>query len=159
MLRIMDVDRVVIESRQRPHHAGHHRHGMGVVIEAAEEILEPLMDHGVVVDGFLELVQFDLGWKLAAQQQIADFQKRAFFRQLVDRVATILENTLITIDVGDVAGATRGRHEARVIREDLVIAIQRSYFDGWRSDPAFAYRQIGALATDGILKNKFFFGH
>ena len=56
MTRVMDVHRVVIERRQRSHHRGHHRHRVRVVMEAAEEAQQRLVDHRVVADAVLELV-------------------------------------------------------------------------------------------------------
>ena len=48
--RILDVERVVIERRQRRDHAAQHRHRMRVVVEAVEEVLQRLVHHRVSAD-------------------------------------------------------------------------------------------------------------
>ena len=57
MPRIMDVGRVVIERRHRGHDRRHHRHRMGVVMEAVEESQQRFVDHRVAADAAGELLQ------------------------------------------------------------------------------------------------------
>ena len=107
LARIGDVGRVVIEGRQRAHHAAHDRHRMGVAAEAAEEGRELLMHHGVHGDGAVEVLHLLLVRQLAVEQQVADLQEARMRGQLVDRIAAIEQHALVAVDEGDVAFAAR----------------------------------------------------
>lgn len=74
MLRVIDVQGVVVEGREGADHAAHHGHRMGVAAEAVEEGLQLLVNHGVVLDGADELFLLRGGGQLAVQQQVAGFQ-------------------------------------------------------------------------------------
>ena len=52
-VRIIDVEAVVVEGRQRADHAAHHRHRMRVTAEAVVELADLLMQHGVPHDAQL----------------------------------------------------------------------------------------------------------
>jgi hypothetical protein len=75
VLRIVDVERVVIESRQAATHADHHGHRMRVAPEPREEAHELLMHHGVRV--MCVPVALCSDGQLALEQQVADLQKVA----------------------------------------------------------------------------------
>ena len=65
MLRVIDVEGVVIEGRQGADHTAHDGHRVGVATEAVEERLQLLVNHGVVLYGADEL-GFLLGcWQFA----------------------------------------------------------------------------------------------
>jgi hypothetical protein len=66
--RVMDVHRVVIERRHRRDHRRHHRHRMRVVVKATVEAQQRLVDHRVIADAVLELVELDTGRQFAVQQ-------------------------------------------------------------------------------------------
>ena len=66
--RVMDVHRVVIERGHRRHHRRHHRHRVRVVMEAAEEPQQRLVDHRVIADAVLELLELRLARQIAVQQ-------------------------------------------------------------------------------------------
>ena len=68
MLRVVDVERVVIEGRQRADDADHDRHGVRVAPEAAEQEDELLMHHGVHGDVVFELTVLLLRRQFAEQQ-------------------------------------------------------------------------------------------
>jgi hypothetical protein len=68
MTRVMDVHRVVIERRQRSHHRGHHGHRVRVVMEAAKESQQRLIDHRVIADALLELIELRLARQFSMQQ-------------------------------------------------------------------------------------------
>ena len=75
VLRVVDVQRVVIEGGQGTHHATHDSHRMAVTTEAVEEVLQLLVHHGVVLDGAVEFLLLFRGGQLALEQQIAGFEK------------------------------------------------------------------------------------
>jgi hypothetical protein len=43
--------------------------------------------------------------QFAVENQVSSFQVSALLRQLFDRIAPITQNTLVTIDIGDLAVA------------------------------------------------------
>jgi hypothetical protein len=78
-----------------------------VVAEPLHEALDVLVDEGVVgdlVDPGLELL---LGGQLAVDQQVGDLEEARALRELLDRVAAVLQDALVAIDEGD-GGAARG---------------------------------------------------
>ena len=72
---ILDVDRVVIERRQRADHADHDRHRMRVAAEAGVEPGHLLMHHGVLDDAVVERQVLLSRRQLAVEQQIAGLDK------------------------------------------------------------------------------------
>ncbi len=129
LLRIVDVGRVVIKRRQRADHAAHHRHGMRVAAEAAEERRQLLMHHRVMGDDKVEFFHPRFAGQLAVQQQMADFHKRRMRGELVDRVAAIEQDALVAVDEGDVALAARGRGEAGIVGEEVRIVVEFADID------------------------------
>ncbi len=73
MLLIIDVQRVVVEGRQRPDDAAHDGHGMGFPAEALNEGAQLFVHHGVALDRGVELLPLNGAWQLAVQQQVAEF--------------------------------------------------------------------------------------
>jgi len=67
-----------------------------------------VVNHAVVEIGLLRL-----GRQIAVQQQIAGFEEVAMLRQLLDRIAPVLQDAGIAIDIGDLGFAAGGRGEAR----------------------------------------------
>ncbi len=114
VVRIVDVQGVVVERRKGADNATHDGHGVGVTTETIEEGLQLLVNHGVVLHGADELCLLLGGRQFAVQQQVAGFQVVGFFRQLLDRVAAMQQDALVAIDVGDLGLARGGRHEAGI---------------------------------------------
>jgi len=114
MLGVIDVQRVMVEGGQGADDAAHHGHRVSVATETVKERLQLLVNDGVVLDGVDELGFLLGGRQFAVQQQIAGFEVVGFFRQLLDRVATMQQDALVAIDVGDLGLARGGRHEAGI---------------------------------------------
>ena len=55
MMRIVDVEAVVIERGQCAHHTAHHRHWVRVTAEAAEEVMNLLIHHRVIGDTVIKI--------------------------------------------------------------------------------------------------------
>ncbi len=73
-LRIVDVQAVVVERRQRADHAAHHRHRVRVAAEAVEEAADLLMQHGVPQHAGLEFLR--LAWRSAVRRSAAGSRLR-----------------------------------------------------------------------------------
>ena len=54
MVRIVDVQRVVVEGGEGADDATHNGHRVSIAAEAVEEVLQLLVNHGVVLDGVVE---------------------------------------------------------------------------------------------------------
>ncbi len=102
---------------------------MSVPAEAAIEHGQLLVHHGVIGNVVHELVFFRLVRQFAVQQQEASLEKIALFRQLIDRITTVEQNTLLTIDKGDLAFTARGRGKAGIIGELIGRAVQFTNID------------------------------
>ena len=75
MPRIVDVERVVVEGRQRADHAHHRRHRMRVPPEPGVEVQNLLVQHRVLGHHADELVLFLLRRQLAIEQQEANLEE------------------------------------------------------------------------------------
>ncbi|MNG08856.1 hypothetical protein D3C84_922430 [compost metagenome] len=117
VMRVLDVQGVVVEGGKRTDHATHDGHRVSVAAEAVEEGLQLLMNHGVVLDGADEPGLFFCSGQFAVEQQVTGFQVVRLFCELLDGVAAVQQNALIAIDVGDLRLARGGGHEARVESE------------------------------------------
>jgi hypothetical protein len=103
-MRIVDVERVMIEGRQGTDDAAAHRHRMGVAPEATIELAELLVDHRVVSDVLDEFFLLRLVRQLALHQQVAAFHEVALLGELGDVVAAIEQDAFVAVDVGDLGG-------------------------------------------------------
>ena len=74
MVRVVDVQRIVVEGRKRADNATHDGHGVGVTTETIEEGLQLLVNHGVVLHGADELCLLFGGRQFPVQQEIAGFR-------------------------------------------------------------------------------------
>lgn len=93
------------------HGADKDSHRMSVIVESAHQLCQPIMDKGVVHDLVAPLCQLRLhsqlgqilhlclGGQLAVYEKVGNFKKAALFCQLLDGVATILEDAVITVNV------------------------------------------------------------
>ena len=101
--RIFDIGAVVVEGREGAGHAAENRHRVGVTAEAAQEVVDLLMDHRVIGDGLVEGYHLLGRGQFAMEEQVADFKEIAVLRQIFDRIAAVQQNTFIAVDVSDLA--------------------------------------------------------
>ena len=115
LLGIVDLLGVRVEGREGADAAEQHPHRMRVVAEGLEQVLDVLVDEGVVGDVEGPALELGLGRQLAEDQQVGDLQVGGVLAELLDRIAAVLEDALVTVDVGDL-GAAGGRvGEGRVV--------------------------------------------
>ena len=105
--RVPDVARLGVERRQRADRGHQHAHRVRVVAEALHERLDVLVHERVVGDLVHPRVVLVLGGQLAVDEQVGHLEEVRLLRQLLDRVAAVLEDPLVAVDEGD-----RARHEA-----------------------------------------------
>ena len=92
---------------------------MRVAAEAAIELRQLLMHHGMARDRIVECLELRLGRQLAIQQQVAAFEEGGMLSQVADIVAAILQHALVAIDEGDVGFGRGGGGEAGIVGEDV----------------------------------------
>ena len=112
---VVDLLRVRVEGRERADAGQQHPHRVGVVAEALEELLEVLVDEGVVGDVEHPAVELGLGRQLAEDQQVGDLEEGRALAELLDRVAAVFEDAGVAVDVGDRGAAGGGVGEGRVV--------------------------------------------
>ena len=114
-LVVGDVAGVGVERRQRADGGHQHAHRVGVVAEALHEALHVLVHERVVGDVVHPGLVLGLGRQLAVDQQVGDLEEGRLLRQLLDRVAAVLQDPLVAVDERDRALARGGVHEAGVV--------------------------------------------
>src|SRR5262245_6344148 len=100
---------------------------MSIVVEAIHELLDVFMNKGVMRDVPGPVGQLRLGWKLAVQDEVSHLEIVALLRQLLDGVAAVAQNTLITINEGDLAPAGSRVHEGRIIGHQTEVIVRDLY--------------------------------
>ena len=107
MLRVVDVGAVVVERRECAYQASHDGHGMRIAPEATQEKLHLFIHHRVVGDSLGEFRLRRTVGEVAVEQQMASLHEVTVGRQLLDRVAAVLQLSLVAVDVSDARLARR----------------------------------------------------
>jgi len=145
--RVIDVEVVVVEGRERSDRGGQHGHRVRVVVEALEEVLQRLVHHRVMRDLVLEGRVLVLLRQLAVEQQVGHFQEGRLLGQLLDRVAAVEQHALVTVDVGDRALGAGGGAEAGIVGEVAGVLVQRAQVDAGGAQRAAQQGQLGAAVA------------
>ena len=123
LLGIVDLLRARVEGRERADRGEQHPHRMGVVTEALDELLDVLVDEGVVDDVVLPALELGRGGQLAEDQQVGDLDIARVLAELLDRIAAVLEDARLAVDVGDRRAARRGVRERRVVGHEAEVVL------------------------------------
>ena len=148
---VVDVEGIVVEGGECPDDTHQHTHGMRVGTIAVHETPDTLMHHGVTPHQNVEVLPFPGRGQLAAQQQVADLEIAAAFRQLLDGIAAIEKHALLAIDVGNRAAATGGGRETRVVSEVAELLGHAFDVDDRPAMGALEHRCLDAVAG-GIVR-------
>src|SRR5690606_3262691 len=97
---------------------------MSVSTETGEEPDQLLMQHRMVIDGINKLCFLLIGGEFSIQKQIADFHEIALHRQLLNRVASVQEQTFVAIDKRNGGFGAGSGEKARVIGEHATLGIK-----------------------------------
>ena len=122
-LLVVDLVGVGVERGQRAHRGHQHPHRVGVVAEALHEVLDVLVHERVDRDLVDPLVELALRGQLAVDQQVGDLQVARLLAQLLDRVAAVLQDAGVAVDVGDRAAARRRVRVRRVVRHQAEFVV------------------------------------
>jgi hypothetical protein len=126
---------------------------MGIVAEGSDKLLQVMMVSTVLHDLSGEGMQLLLRWELAVDQQKADLQESGPISQLLNRIATVLKDTLITVDVGDLGDAAHGVHVGGVIRPSDSASLALDIAQVCRVDRAILNSQLVGLACTTMMLN------
>ena len=111
---ILDRMRLGVKRRQRADRRQQHPHRMRVVPEAVHELLDVLVHERVVGDQVRPLLQLLPLRELAVDQQVRNLEVGRALGQLLDRIASVLEDPPIAVDIRHRRPARRRRHVRRV---------------------------------------------
>ena len=106
--RIIHIRAVMVEGGQGADRADHDRHRVCIPAETAEELVELVVQHGMPANRPVEVFQLGSRGQFALQQEIANLDEGGLLGQLINRISAILQRTLVTIDIGDLAFAAAG---------------------------------------------------
>ena len=147
LVGVGDISGIRVERGQRIDGGGEHAHRVSGARERTHEGTEVFANHRLVVDVGAELIVFGLARQLAMTQQPRHFQKIGVFAQLLDGVATIAQNRMLAIDVGDFRFALCGGEESGVERHPAVIT-QLGNDDAVWSRTCLHHRQVELVRID-----------
>ncbi len=136
VIRIADVQTVLVKRRQSTHHTHHHRHRVRIATETAEKPSELFVHHIVAQNGGFKLLFLLCIGQFAVEQQIAGFQIIAGFSQLLNRIATVIQLTFIAINKGDFRFARGGGGKAGVESEHIGTGVQFADINHIRAEGA-----------------------
>ena len=158
-VEVRDVLRIGVEGAERADGAQEHPHRVGVVAEAFERLLDPLRHDHVIADVGDPLFQVRSGRELTEQDQVGRFEVAAVFRQLLDRVPAVHQDSLVAVDERDPAPAGGGVRERRVVGHQAeVVRLQLDLAQIHRTDGAVLDRDVVVLAG-AIVGNRQGVGH
>ena len=152
MLRTVRVLALGVEGAQRVHHRRQDAHRVGVRRVVLEEALHVLMHQRMVADVALELLQLLLRGQLAEQQQVGYLDERGLLSQLLDGVAPVLQDALLTVQEGDGAGGGTGVLVTEVQRDVSRDITQLADVDGLLAFTARHDREFVRLAVEDDLR-------
>jgi hypothetical protein len=120
---VVDLLRVGVEGGERADGGEEHPHRVGVVAEALDELLDVLVDVGVVGDLEDPLVELVLRGQLAVAEQVGDLEVGGLLAQLPDRIAAVLEHAGLAVDEADRTAYRRGVRERRVVGHQAEVVL------------------------------------
>ncbi len=152
--RIRYFLRVRVERRQGADGRQQHAHRVRVVVEAVDELLDRLVDEGVVGDFVLPHRQLRACRQLTGEQQVGDLEEAAPLRQLRDRKSTVAQDAGISVDEGDGTATARRVGESGIVGHQTEVAFVNLYRpQGGGTDRAIGDRDLigltGAVIGDG----------
>ena len=156
---IEDVLRVWVKRRECADGAQEDAHRVSVVAEPLHEFLHVLVKHRVERDFADPRLLLRGRRQLAEQKQVRRLEIVAPFGELLDGVASILQDALVPVDERDGAPAVGRVHEGRVVRHEAEVLGRGLHLpEVHRANRAVFDRQLVLLAR-AVVENRKRIGH
>src|SRR5215216_6014686 len=97
---------------------------MRVIAKTLNELLQVLVQERVVGDLVHPSVQLVPGRQLAVEQQIRHLEEAGVLGKLFDRIAAVLQNSNVSVDVGDRTPARRRVDEPWIVGRESRLVVQ-----------------------------------
>src|SRR5919107_4057707 len=94
---------------------------MGIMMKAVYVFFYILVNDGMNSNVANPIRELGFAGQFTIENQVSSFQVSALLRQLFNRIAAIAQNTLIAINIGDLALAGRGIHKTRIVADQPII--------------------------------------
>src|SRR5260370_23272230 len=95
---------------------------MGVVVKTIEKFFNALVDKSVMSDVPGPILQLFFGGQFAVQEKVSSLEIGAFFRELLNGITAVTQNSFVAIDVSYAADAGSGVVVGRVVTHHAEIA-------------------------------------
>jgi hypothetical protein len=120
-----------VECRKGSYHGRKDGHGVGFLGEVTEKVTHIDMQQGVPVEHLCILVSFWQVGKLTFDEQVGHLDKVAMVYKIFNIIATIPEDTFLTIDKANGAHARACIHKARVVGDEPCLVAQLGDIKGF----------------------------
>ena len=118
VLLALDLHEIGLVTAQRVDHRRENRHGMGPRRKSFEVMTQALVEHLVARQERAEPGELVGGRKLTVENEPGRLDKRAVLRELLDGIATVLQDPFVAIDVRD-GTLARPRVSVAVVQGDV----------------------------------------
>lgn len=145
LLLVERVVAVLVERGQRGDDRRQHGHRVRVAREAAVEVLDVLVQQGVLRDVVLEDGELVDGRQLTVDQQVRHLKEGGALGQLLDRVAAVAEDARLAVEVGDGGFIGGGVAVAAVQGHQTGLGAELADVEALVADGAVDHR-VGVLA-------------
>lgn len=99
---------------------------MSIIAERLHHVEHISMKNSMGHNFVSELIKLTLGREFPMDEQECDFQEGGIFGQLLDWVPTIFQDTLVTVDVGNLGGRADGVHISWIIDSEWLFIVIRN---------------------------------
>jgi hypothetical protein len=105
-----------VEGAHGSHQGAHHSHRVSVVTESLDEGSETVVVRGVLHNFLVEAAELLGGGEFSVDEKESSLQESGVLSELLDGVATVLEDSLVTVDERNPGDAGDGVHVGGVVR-------------------------------------------
>jgi hypothetical protein len=123
-----------------------------VVAKTLNELLQVLVQERVVGDLEHPGVQLVLGRQLPVEQQIRHLEEAGVLSELFDRIAAVLQDSDVAVDVGDRTPARRRIDEPWIVGRESRLVVQGNLLEVGGANRAVGDRDV-VLLTRPVVAN------
>ena len=104
-----------VERGHGGHQSAHHCHGVGIVSERLDEGLKTIVVSRVLHDLLGESAELAFSRQFTVDEQERSLKEASLFSELLNGIASVLKDTLVTVDVRDFGDAVHGVHVSGIV--------------------------------------------